>query len=535
MYIIICSISLLLIHNAIAKNDDHGPVVDTNFGKIQGYYIDNVAAFTAIPYGGVINGTNRWSNPKFPFPWPGIWDATVEAPGCPQECVLPSPKYTCPSKQDENCLYLNIYTLKNAKLLPVMVFFHGGDFIQGFAGSKLYDGRFLANSTNIIIVTVNYRLSALGFLVYGTGERAITGNYAIKDQRLALEWIKSNIESFGGDPGKITIAGQSAGAISCAVHMTSVKTSGLFHQVILESNPFGVPLRSMKDAKKLGKDFAKALGCGVDNDFECLYSKSYREVTKAAIAVDTKIIDVLKLLEVFLQWTPVVDGEEITDQPLTLFIEGVHADVPLLMGTTSQEGVMFVNEAFSTKLKSIEYDALLLALFPLHYSKIHELYPPVENDNRFIASCMVTDRTFICPTRQAAQGFANRTSRMSPIYLYVFNHSWSFYQAWEPDYGFCKGYSCHASELPYLFNTVSLAGYTFTNNETILANSIMQYWGNFVKYSNPNGDFIKGISWPVYQSLDGFQVMRLKTPNNEIVKDYENIICNILDDVGYNM
>lgn len=208
-----------------------------------------------------------------PFPWPGILQTSTDPPGCPQTmpCKLPLSQILCPKKVSEDCLFLNVFTPLTAtptSKLPVMVFFHGGNFIkvlfshlaylypftpilpQGYSNALIYDGEYIANTTSTLVVTVNYRLGVLGFLVYGKNESGPRGNYGLRvstdgnvvslvlksqshyqDQRLALEWVQNNIANFGGDPAQVTFWGQSAGAVSGAVHMASIKSAGLFSKV----------------------------------------------------------------------------------------------------------------------------------------------------------------------------------------------------------------------------------------------------------------------------------------------------------------
>jgi carboxylesterase type B len=529
-------ICLLLVAHSNSQNT---PIAQTAFGKIQGLYTEKAIVYREIPYASPVDGANRWKDSIFPSSWEGVFDATKHnGIGCPQICDLPQPNINCPRIQQENCLLLNIFTPHNAKSLPVYVFFHGGEFYQGYGGSLLYDGENLANATGIIVVTVNYRLGALGFLVYGNGDNAINGNFGIKDQRLALQWIKMNIASFGGDPNDITIGGQSAGSVSIGIHMTSIRSSSLFQKAIIESNPFGVPLKKIEESKRLGEDFAKAIGCGIHNDFDCLFSKSFSDVANATKEVNSKIVNVFRLLEMFLQWTPVVDQNEIVDQPLHLLMKGEYADVPLLIGNTAQEGVMFIYQSFPQPLDAKKYDELLLSIFSVHYNVIHSLYPPSNNeeaDDRMMASVLGTDETFTCPNRLVAREMSNQMTKVSPIYHYVFNHSFSFKACWEPNYNYCKNSSCHGVELPFVFKTAELGGFKYTSEEITLTNSLMQYWGNFIKYGNPNGNQLNLLEWPVYSHENNWPVMKLKTPSNEIINIYRNTHCNVLDQVGYNV
>ena len=164
------------------------------------------------------------------------------SPGCPQNCELP-PK-TCPDTVSEDCLYLNVFTPREDYLQsngpqPVMVWFHGGRYEQGSASDILYDGSFMANASGVIIVTANYRIGVLGFLVTGS----LQGNYGWQDQRSVLLWVQNNIANFGGDPNSVTVFGQSVGGISTALHLTSPSSVGLLHKAIIQSDPFTLPVK----------------------------------------------------------------------------------------------------------------------------------------------------------------------------------------------------------------------------------------------------------------------------------------------------
>jgi carboxylesterase type B len=276
-----------------------GPIVATLYGKIQGKYTSTAQVFTSIPYARPPTNELRWKYPVPPEPWEGVIETVADPPGCPQSipCNLPLPELTCPKRVTEDCLYLNVFTPLSAQpdaKIPVMVFFHGGNFLRGYSGGFLYDGQYIANTSSTVVVTVNYRLGAIGFLVFGEGSDAIEGNYGFKDQRLALHWVQDNIAAFGGDPGQVTIWGQSAGAVSVALHMTTVRSSGLFNKAIMESEPIELTLKDRKHALKLGTDFSKELGCGDKDNIACLYSKNITLISAVEDALLSKIVDPLQ-------------------------------------------------------------------------------------------------------------------------------------------------------------------------------------------------------------------------------------------------
>ncbi|KAL5476268.1 hypothetical protein EMCRGX_G026191 [Ephydatia muelleri] len=470
------------------------PTVQTVYGKVQGEYTDTAQVFRSVPYAEPPIGALRWDDPRPPTPWQDVKLTTANPPGCPQSvpCGLPLSSFLCPPVIQEDCLYLNVFTPLDAmpgSNYPVMFFIHGGNFLRGYSGGQLYDGQYIANTTSTVVVTANYRLGAIGYLVYGD---SLKGNYGLKDQRLALEWVRDNIANFGGNPYLVTYWGQSAGAISGAVHMTSIKSAGLFHRAILESEPFGITLKNIPDAQKLGNDFAMALGC---NDITCLYSKNITEIAAAEDAVLSKIVDLFHALEIFLQWTPVVDGVEVLGQPFELFSAGEAAPLPVIIGTTSQESTFFIYEAFPKSLSDLTYHLLIAGVYGVgHYDAVLSRYPSNDEDDRPIASSL---------------GFS-----------------------------FCEGQSCHGAELPYVFHTdISLLGFNYTSDELTMSSSMVQYWTNFAHYGNPNGvhDPTDLLQWPAFDGSSQAQTMRFKTPLSDVLIGYYGDTCNFWDGIGFNV
>ncbi|XP_065887598.1 crystal protein-like [Dysidea avara] len=508
-------------------------VVDTNTGKVDGLITDKAKVFRSIPYARPPVKELRWQDPLPPFPWPGILQVTEDPPGCPQSKVCQLPPWACPKKTQEDCLYLNVFTPLTAtpsSKLPVMVFMHGGGFVRGYSGGLIYDGQYMVNQTNVILVTINYRLGALGFLVYGS-KQEIGGNYGLKDQRFAFKWIQDNIANFGGNPNSVTIFGQSAGGVSVAAHMCSVKSSGLFHRGIIESNPFGVTLKEIDDYMRLGKRFAKELGCG-DNDVSCVKEKSVDAIIDAEVKVLTSIVDYDHLFEIFMQWTPYMDGIEVDEQPLKAFKEGRVASIPLIMGSVGEEAYIYAMESFPKPVTtSTEYHELQLAFYgPFHFAKVAKQYPFTNGiDNRGQIAIMGTDNPFWCPTRYAASSIYNSTK--FPVWLYNFDHAASF-NPWPGNDSFCDGHSCHGEELAFLFHNAALAGYNYTEAEEKLSQQMMTYWTNFARYGDPNGES-GGFDWPQYTSYTK-SVLRFLTPKNT-VEDYRSDYCDFWDQIGYNV
>ncbi|XP_059610845.1 juvenile hormone esterase-like [Phlebotomus argentipes] len=323
------------------------PEVCANAGCIRGKYesgrIKPYEAFYGIPFAEPPVGKLRLENPVPYSGWQGYWDATYPREDCLQKnYFLPN----APIKGSEDCLYLNVYrpsTWSRKKKLPVLVYIHGGAYL-GFSGNPDQFGpEYLMDNGEVFLVTITYRLGVFGFLSSG-GDGVVKGNFGLKDQQLALEWIFNNIESFGGDSGAITLSGQSVGAVSCNLHMLNSKSSAYFHRVILLSDTALTPhIRYTQDFATQYRMVAKIAGI-VD----------WETASTSDLAYQLKRVDGLSLVSidelfVFL-FTPTVplgpciegdwDGAFLTESPYVLWAEGRFSQKPIFAGHVKDEGAI---------------------------------------------------------------------------------------------------------------------------------------------------------------------------------------------------
>jgi carboxylesterase type B len=255
-----------------------GPVA-VSAGQLCGVQVTSaneaVHLYRGIPYGEDTGGANRWQPPVAKAAWQGTLPATEFGDICAQAPPgFPSP----PSSED--CLSLNVWTPADARgsSLPVLVFLHGGGFEDGSGSIPLYDGAYLAASQDVVVVTINYRLGALGFLA---GYGGLGGNYGLRDQQLALSWVQGNIHAFGGDATSVMLFGESAGAMSTGLHMLSIPSSAdLFSAALMESNPAGLPYKPLPEAALFGATLAKVLGCETGG-LDCMRAKTAEEIVAA--------------------------------------------------------------------------------------------------------------------------------------------------------------------------------------------------------------------------------------------------------------
>ena len=413
-----------------------------------------------------------------------------------------------------------------------MLFFPGGEFEQGTADTILYDGTTIAAQTHTLVIIINYRLGALGFLRTGS----FAGNYGFLDQQYALQWVQRNIQSFGGNPNSVTIFGQSAGGTSTTSHMISPQSKGLFHKAIVESNPVALDLNSAELQEHYSSEFAEFSGCG---DLEgslltvCLLNLTIDQVLAAQATVQ-KHINISAPIYIFYPWTPTIDGNLIPGQPVNLFASGHFNHVPFILGNVHDEGWLFIWEVQPLPVPSVEYYVILEALFGENAPAVEKLYPvnPLEKDTRPQLNNVITDYLFICPGRYLVAN-ARANDPHLPIFHYEYNHVLSYYEAWGDDYSFCwYDYVCHAAELPMVFDSAAIGGFSPTSEEDTLSMEMVHYWGNFAHSGNPNhGPGKPGFEWPLYDN-DSKTTMNLNLTLGTI-PDLRGEYCDYWDSVGY--
>lgn len=366
-------------------------------------------------------GDLRWRAPAKPQPW-GARNATWWAPTCPQTEADTWAIFTGTS---EDCLNLNIYAPSGAPPpggYPVMLFFYGGSFTYGSAGFILYDGYFDVNLlNNTIIVSSNYRLGVLGFMA-GDALRAESpdgsvGTYGTADQRAALEFIRDTIAPFGGDPSRVTIFGQSAGAASVSAHLVSPRSKGLFSGAIIESGSFSAWTAQPYNISSLRlAEFAKNVGCGAA-DLACMRAVNASEVLRADH----------DLTSAFLEWSPTIDGVEVVDDPRVLLAKGAIADVPVVLGFNQDEGSMFARGG--KDLNASEYVAAIASILPLAQAElVAAQYPCADFEPDLGQSAcwwavaqFIRDGMFACPVQTTAATLTTLPRNSSgQVYAYMY-------------------------------------------------------------------------------------------------------------------
>ncbi|EFC35621.1 type-B carboxylesterase/lipase [Naegleria gruberi] len=261
------------------------------------------------------------------------------------------------------------------------------------------------------------------------------------------------------------------------------KSEGLFNQAIFQSNPLSLPFRDLKSLNNLGERFIQDSKC---KTLSCLKQLNFNLIVKYSDE-SSNHLNILHPIISFMPWTPVIDHIELFEQPLDAFKNGNYFKIPIMMGTCSEEAIMFIYLALSSPLNSIEYDGALLGLFgPMSYFSVHSLYPPYGSDQRIQFSILGTDYIFTAPTRNALENIYQHQSNI-PIFFYEFNHTLSFSeQVFKERYPFCIGHVCHGSELPILFHSSQYVNLYLNEQEELLSHQMIQYWTNFAYSGNPN-------------------------------------------------
>lgn len=540
---------------AVAPSQIEG-FVETAFGPIQGNVFDRAVGFLGVPYAAAPVGELRWQPPQQAPTWgPSILQALYGPPGCMQSCE--EPPHVCPTYISEDCLYLNVWTPRLATItepLPVVMWMHGGSFKDGFAGGVdsglVYNGQDMVNNTNVILVTINYRLGIFGFLYAGDATN-IQGNYGLMDQEYAMRWIKNNIAAFGGDPNDITITGQSAGAMSVSSHLSRPwATEGLFQKAIMHSNPFGLPYRDPLSGINLAIDAAHRANCTksllpsktewshIQDCMRNLTSASLLDVQMSVI--HDPLADLFQLMQVFVAFTPTVGTDYLPLHPRDAFQAGRIADVPIIQGTVLNEGNIFIYGAFKKPVGQAEVKLLVPVLLGKERAAmIWEQYPfpnPLPTDYRSWLADVATDALFRCPNRNVTTSVVSTAGRQSSSFLYEYRHAMSFNPAlWGTGWPFrmCWDVVCHGDDLANLFHPYyPQYGTNYTQPEDVLSRSTQTYWTNLAKTGAPGPGFVGApLEWPAFNAEERpYMILDLaKTTTN----DPYGAKCDHWDQVGY--
>jgi para-nitrobenzyl esterase len=447
---------------AAATGTGSGLVAQTRLGAVRGTVAGGIREFLGIPYAAPPTGKLRWQPPAPPAHWTGVRRATQFAPHCPQSA---SPFGRASTSED--CLFLNVFTAPGRSRAgrPVMVWIHGGALVTG--ESDDYDPAALVRD-GVTVVTVNYRLGALGFLADSAlaGPTGAAGDYGLMDQQAALRWVQANIGRFGGDARNVTLFGESAGGLSTLSQLVSPGARGLFQRAIVESGSYDLTQAPLAGAEAAGTAFAAKAGCGTEP------GAAATAACLRAVPVGTVLAD-----QDAGGYTPDVDGAVLTQSIGTALQQGQFSRVPVVMGTNHDEWRLFVG------LSRLEGGPVVTAAnylgeiqgtvgaSPAVAAQIAARYPAASYPSPAAALGAVgTDAIFACPSLKAV----TLLSKFTPTFAYEFNDE-NAPERFLPGVGFPYG-AAHASEIQYLFGVTTQIPAALTPAQARLAAQMRGYW-----------------------------------------------------------
>lgn len=437
--------------------------VQTAGGAVRGSSTNNgVSVFLGIPYAAPPVGENRWRAPQPASAWSGERDAGKYAPDCAQAPFPPdaAPIRTAPS---EDCLYLNVWKPASAKAgakAPVMVWVHGGGFVNGGSSPAIYSGENFARD-GVVLVSLNYRLGRFGFFAHpGLAAEGFGGNFGFLDQIAALKWVQANVAAFGGDPANVTVFGESAGGMSMHMLLQAPAARGLFHKVIIESGggrDRTLPMPTIAFAARAGEAFAPGL------DAAALRALPAEKITGN--------LSMMTMGQPGYSG-PMVDGRTIVGSSLDAISADLYADVPIIVGANSADGFPAVTDK-----------ERIFASYGDKAATARTLYDPAGTETGLILGTMTSaDRMFIEPARAVARTLAQRGRK---AYLFRFGYA-------HPEVRKAMGGAPHASELPYVFDTVGARGQVkMVAEEPAVAATTHRMWVDFARTGIPS------VKWPV--------------------------------------
>jgi para-nitrobenzyl esterase len=443
-------------------------VVATEHGRVRGSSLEETDVFRGIPYAAPPLGELRFRPPQPPAAWDGVRDAITFGSRCPQVGVMST------VIGDEDCLTLNLWRPSAPSTLPrpVLVFIHGGANAIGSGSDPLHDGRWLAKNRDVIVVTINYRLGLLGFLAHPelTAESGTSGNWAYLDQIAALEWIARNIAAFGGDPGRVTIVGESAGALSVCILLASPRAAGLFNAAIMQSG--GCDVATLAQREREGERLANRSGCALEPDpVECLRSKSAAQLVELAPSVTDDIST----------WAlPIggaIDGFVLPASPWDAFAAGTHNVVPTLVGSNADETEMLTPTTLSG---CPAYELGVRETFGQLADEVLTEYPCSQYaGGRHAYVAVTTDAIFTCQARRVLRSLAPAAAKTAtPLFRYYYTYV-------RADPAIHKLRAFHGSEIQLLFDTMTRFGYKPPARERVVADAMQTSWAAIAAFGSP--------------------------------------------------
>lgn len=456
--------------------------IHTQYGELQGIREHGAVIWKGVPFAEPPVGELRFQAPRPPQPWQGVKEALHFGPIAPQPVYEGASMFGSgsePPVQSEDCLYLNIWASdKSTQKRPVMVWIHGGSFVTGAGSIPLYDGTSLAVNGDMIVITINYRLGPFGFLNLSSYGDDYHANVGLLDQIAALEWIKNNIEAFGGDPERVTVFGESAGAMSIASLLAMPAAKGLFQGAIMQSG--ASQAMPAETSRQIADGFVQALGVG-EQDLSKLYTASTEEILQAGNRVsETLANDTWALL-----FQPTIHPHTLPVEPVQAIKDGSAKHIPLIIGTNLEEGTLFFNQP-TQLMNEAQIVKIVQAVLGEDTHGVSKQYPLTVRGH----ADLMTDLFFW----RAALQYAEAQIGHAPVWMYRFD--WC--QPGHP----LLGTATHGAEIAFAFNNLPLfahLGLEIDEDTYNLAEQMQTAWINFAHNSMP---VTSNLPWSDYDLKD---------------------------------
>ncbi|XP_023672163.1 acetylcholinesterase [Paramormyrops kingsleyae] len=570
---------LCLLPTSSVSQSEGELTVTTRLGRVRGFRLavpdrGHVTAFLGIPYAEPPVGKRRFRRSEPKKPWSGVVEATAYPNACFQYVDTSYPGFPGiemwnPNREmSEDCLYLNVWVpaTQRPHNLTVMVWIYGGGFYSGSSSLDVYDGRYLAHTEKVVVVSMNYRVGAFGFLALH-GSTEAPGNVGLLDQQLALQWVQDNIHFFGGNPKQVTIFGESAGGASVGMQLLISNSRPLFSRAIMQSGVPNSPWATVSpaEARRRATQLGKLVGCQFGNDtelVECLRNRSPHEL----IEQEWQVLPFSGLFR--FSFVPMIDGVVLPDSPDTMLSSGNIKDTQILLGVNQDEGTYFLlygapgfskdNESLISREDFLEgvkmsvphANDIGLEAVVLQYTDWMDEDNPTKN--RDAMDDIVGDHNVICPLQHFARTYAQNIALRSQagaggppggvgpgvgnsgavynsgansqgaIYLYLFDHRASNL-AWPEWMGVIHGY-----EIEFVFGLPLEKRLNYTAEEERLSRRMMRYWANFARTGNPNintdGTIDSRRRWPLFTANEQKHVS-LNTEQLKVHRGLRTQVC----------
>ncbi|KAI8604309.1 Carboxylesterase [Dissophora ornata] len=528
--------------------------VNTPVGQIQGWRDQNAFRFLGIPYAEPPVQQLRFAAPVAKAPFTSTWDAIHYKGVCPQTAQsagfipLVLSYLENGATEMEDCLNLNVYTpsLKGQgeELLPVMFYIHGGGFTTYSGSVIIFEPGNLVSRGGVVVVTINYRLGMLGWMENDPAwpRSSVPGNQAFRDQILALQWVQQNIASFGGDPKRVTVFGESAGATSIRALLSAPSAWGLYQSVIGESDPINIPFKSPEKATSIGQYFMQALNCTA-TDLDCARSRPIQQVLEAQITANAKALADDKWTTWALVERPTIDGDLIKAEFSQLVKTGQYnTKANIMWGTVHDEAGLFVPQYFPNPIPIANASTALELVFDANRTAFilsSQYFQPDPSDSDTVRNLFTragTEYYFFCPLRYLSR----QMTKVKNVYNFRFNRGRDTPLVGQNYCSSSTGRVCHSADIqPVFASGAAVPGFSQTGDDARFARQVVDRFTTFAKTGNPNPQSnqqgveltnpdVTSVNWTPYDDTNPILELNVQS---SMSSNLENDVCSWIDTV----